>query len=85
MERNVKFELDMIKFYELNKMLSKFYVEVRQEKVEEYSKYVLLGLCYGIERYFNEHVSSFENIVMSKYPSFVKSNKVLNAVLKTMK
>ena len=85
MERNIKFELERIKFDELNELLLKFYVEVRREKGEEYSKSGLLGLLYGIERYFNEHVPSSQNIVMSKHPSFVKSNKVLNAILKTMK
>ena len=66
-------------------MLTKFYVEVLREEDEEYSKSGLLGLRYGTERYFNEHVPSFQNIVMSKHPSFVKSNKVLNVILKTMK
>ena len=75
----------MIKFDELNELLSKFYVEVRREKGEEYSKSGLLGLRYRIKRYFNEHVPSFQNIVTSKHPKFVKSDKVLNAVLKTMK
>ena len=85
MERNIKLELERIKFDELNELLSKLNVEVRREEGEEYSKSGLLGLRYGIERYFNERVPSFQNIVLSKHPSFVKSNKVLNAVLKTMK
>ena len=51
-ERNIKFELERIKFDDLNELLSKFYVEVRREKDEEYSK---SGLRYGIERYLNEH------------------------------
>ena len=44
MERNIKFELERIIFDELNELLSKFYVEVRREKGEEYSKSGLLGL-----------------------------------------
>ena len=84
-ERDIEFELERIKFDELNELLSEFYVKVHQEKGEEYSKSGLLGPRYRIERYFNEHVPSFQNIVMSKHLSFVKSNKVLNAILKTVK
>ena len=85
MERDVNVELERMGFDELNKLLSKFYVEVRQEKGEQYSKSGLRGLRYGIERYLKEHVPSFKNVIISRHPSFVESNKVLNVVLKTLK
>lgn len=64
---------------ELDRNLSRFYVEARTKECKEYSRSALLGFRNAIERFINNNGKS---IKLSKNNQFQQSNKILDAKLK---
>ena len=61
---------------ELNKIMEKFYVEVRKQDGELYSKSTLLSIRFGIQRKINE-MRKDVNII--EFVEFKTSNEILRA------
>ena len=54
LEEKIELDLESVKTEELNKIMEKFYVEVRKQDGELYSKSTLLSIRFGIQRMINE-------------------------------
>ena len=64
---------------ELDQNLSRFYVEARTKKGEEYSRSALLGFTNAVERHLNNNEVTLK---IAKNNLFQKSNKILDAKLR---
>lgn len=69
---------------DLDKHLRQFYVEARNKDGETYKRATLLSLRNGLERHLNNPPLN-RGIKIGSHPSFVLSNKVLDAQIKKLK
>jgi len=66
---------------ELDDIVGKFYVEVRQENGDKYQRSSLFSIRYGL----NRHLSLSRNVDIMKDTAFQVSQKLFTAVIKDLK
>jgi len=66
----------------LNKLLTKFYAEVRQESGEKYKKSSLIAIRHGINRYLQVNTSGIDIV---NGHEFKESKRIIDAVCKDLK
>ena len=78
-ERKITTPLLKMSATELDQNLSRFYVEARTKKGEEYSRSALLSFRNAVERYLNNNEVTLK---IAKNSLFQKSNKILDEELR---
>ena len=75
-EKQIEIDIETVSFSELNKILTKFYVEVRKKDGSMYSKSTLTSIRFGIQRLINQKRKDV-NIIDS--PEFSTANEIFHA------
>ena len=75
-EKQIEIDIETVSSSQLNKILTKFYVEVRKKDGSMYSKSTLTSIRFGIQRLINQKRKDV-NIIDS--PEFSTANEIFHA------